>query len=1215
MKNICATLFLGLALVAVAVQTQSQEKVVLPANYQVDTRIDNMGYWRKMAELGVVPVEPYHNIPAAQYSGSLVIADGILVDDSPDVPVTTETSTQSENSTVVSPNDNLHVLNSNNSTPVPAGSIYGANYFHSFDGAETWDGQIQGAGGSNSGDPAACINLTGRYYIGFIDNSSGQSVSYSDDQGATWTVSKAANAPSGFGNMLDKNHLWCDKSPTSSFPGYLYDAWTTFGGSNDSEIGITVSSNNAVSWSAVQHISAGVNAGSHNQGVNLKTGPDGQAYAAWAIYDSWPSDEKAIGFAKSLDGGITWVPAVRIINNIKGIRTTEVGPNHRVNSFPCMTVDLSNGPHRGDIYIVWPNIGVPGVNTGTGCDIYMIKSTDEGATWSTPLKVNTDPTGTGKDHYFSWITCDQANGMLSVVFYDNRNVANNKTETWMAYSNDGGATWTDMKVSDVSMTPSPIPGLAGGYMGDYLGIDAYNGKAYPTWADNRTGTVMTYVSPIDLIIPAPSLVHDAHAVNDTAFGNGDGLMSYGDTILLGVKIKNVGTADADNVIVNIRTMSPYVTFIDTTENYGAIAQGASKMINGGYKFAVAQNIPNNTLVTFICEAHDQNDSVTVSTFTINAYAPAPTIMSMTVIDAGGNNNGRLDPGETATLNILTKNTGLYTAEDVVSTLVSQNPFVTVADGTFPIGNMVPGQENTAVFIVTVDPTTYYGCGAVLHNVAQAMYQFDAKDFMMPIGLIVEDWETGNFSKFDWTFAGSADWMIDPTTKWEGEYASKSGAIADNQTSELVINYNVMLDDSISFYRKVSSQALGDFLRFYIDDLMVGMWSGNLDWKRFAYPVLAGEHTFRWVYEKNASGVQGSDCAWTDFIVFPPEYKLAVNAGANATTCGTDPYQLEAMAVNYDSLLWTTSGTGSFSDAKILGPTYSPSTDDVTAGTVTLSLTAYALAGIDSTDQIVLTIALAPTASAGTDASACENGTYTADAATAENYSLLEWTTKGDGTFDDMTILHPVYTPGPNDIAAGSAELKLTAIPAAACPNAADSLLLTILQAPVVDLGQDTALCSHLTYTLDATTPDAVSYLWTPGNLTTPTIVVDSSGSGIGVKTVSVIVTASNGCQGTDAVSIQFKDCTGISELQGVACSLYPNPAKGSVTIELRSDSPRDLRINFYSPNGEKVIAMDNMNVNGLFKKQVDLNSLPQGSYIVEISDGNSKLIKKLVIAR
>jgi hypothetical protein len=1181
MKSFFATLILAVGLLAVSVQSQSQEKIVIPANYQVDTRIDNMGYWRKCAEHGLVPVQPFHKVPPAEYSGTLVIADGILVDDSPDVPVTTLTCTQSENSTVIDPNNMAYVLNSNNSTPYPVTGIYGANYFSSLDEGQTWEGQLEGAGGSNSGDPAACINLTGRYYIGFIDNSGGQSVARSDDQGATWTVSDVANPPSGYGNMLDKNHLWCDKSPTSSYPGYLYDAWTTFGGSYDAEIGVSTSSNNGVNWSAVQHISQAVNAGSHNQGVNLKTGPDGQAYAAWAVYDSWPSDEKAIGFAKSLDGGITWQPAARIIDNIRGIRTTRVTPYHRVNSFPCMTVDLSNGPNRGDIYIVWPNIGVPGVNTGSGCDIYMIKSTDEGATWSTPLKVNTDPAGTGKDHYFSWITCDQANGMLSIVSYDNRNVADTKTETWMAYSSDGGATWTDMKVSDVSMTPSPIPGLAADYMGDYLGIDAYNGKAYPTWADNRTGKVLTYVSPIDLIIPAPNLVHDAHLVNDTAYGNGDGLMSYGDTILLGVKIKNVGTMDADNVIVNIRSMSPYVTFIDTTENYGAIVQGASKMILNGYKFAVSQNIPNNTQVTFICEAHDQNDSVTVSTFTINAYAPAPTILSMTVIDAGGNNNGRLDPGETATLNILTKNTGLYTAE---------NSFVSILDGTFPIGDMAPGQENTAVFIVTVDPTTYYGCGVVLHNVAQALYQSDVKDFFMPIGLIVEDWETGNFNKFNWEFAGDANWMIDPTTKWEGEYSAKSVTITDNQTSELLIHYNVMFDDSISFYRKVSSQALSDMLRFYIDDLMVGAWSGTQDWKRVAYPVLAGEHTFRWVYTKDASGSMNQDCGWVDFIVFPPEYKIAVNAGANATTCGTMPYQLEAMA-------------------------YTPSTGDVTAGTVTLTLTAYAMAGIDSTDQMVLSIAQAPTSFAGGDASVCSNATYSLDAATAGNYSVLEWTTKGDGTFDNNTLLHPVYTPGPTDIANGSAELKLTAIPAAACPSASDSLLLTILPSPVVNLGQDTLICAHLTYTLDATTPDAVSYLWTPGNLTTPTITVDSTGSGLGVKAVSVVVTTTNGCQGTDAVNIQFKDCTGINELPGVTCNMYPNPAKGSVTIELRSDRAKDLRINIYSANGEKVLALDNIAVNGYLKKQIDLDRLMQGSYLVEITDGTGKMIKKLIVAK
>lgn len=1213
MKTFLTTFSIAIVLMAISPVVQSQEKVVVPANYKVDTRVDNMGYWRKCAELGLVPVEPYHRIPAPKYTGTLVVADGILVGDSPDVPVTEETSTQSENSIVIDPNNKSYVLNSNNSTPVPAGSIYGANYFHSSDEGETWTGQLQGAGGANSGDPAACINLSGRHFIGFIDNGSGQSISYSDNQGATWTTSKVANAPSGFGNMLDKNHLWVDKSPTSPFKGYVYDAWTTFGGSNDSQIGISYSSNNGVNWSSVTHISQAVNAGSHNQGVNLKTGPDGEVYAAWAIYDSWPSDEKAIGFAKSLDGGLTWEPAVRVINNIKGIRTTEVSPNQRVNSFPSMAVDISNSSHRGDIYIVWPNIGVPGVNSGNGSDVYMIKSSDKGATWSTPVKVNTDATGQGKDHYFPWIACDQSNGMLAIVFYDNRNVNDNMTETWMAYSDNGGATWTDMKVSDVAMTPSPIPGLASGYMGDYLGIDIYNGKVYPGWCDNRSGQVMTYVSPIDLILPAPKLVHDAHQVNDTAYGNGDGVMSYGDTILLGVKIKNIGTLDADNVVVTLKTSSPYITILDTTENYGAIAKGTSKNILAAFKYAVAQNVPNNTDIEFFCEAHDQNDSVTISTFTIKAMAPAPTIISMTVQDPSGNNNGRLDPGETATIHILNKNTGPYTAEDVISTLTSNNPFVTVLDGTYSIGDMIPGQEKTVDYTVTVDPSTYYGSAVVLHDVAQALYQSDTRDFLLPIGLLVEDWETGDFTKFAWEQGGDVNWVIDPTTKWEGNYGSKSGDVSDNQKSELIIHYNVMFDDSISFYRKVSTQVLSDMLKFYIDDLRVAMWSGNQDWKRFAYPVLAGPHTFKWVYEKDAAGSMNDDAVWTDFIVFPPEYKTAVNAGSNATICGNTPYLLHAMAVNYDSIQWTTSGTGTFSDATILNPTYSPSAGDVTTGTVTLTLTAWAQGGIDSTDQVVLTIVPGMTASAGGNASGCSSAAFT-PAATAANYESINWTTKGDGTFDNPAILTPAYTPGPADIAAGNVELKLTAH-SAVCPVISDSLLLTILPSPAVNLGPDTAICANHTYTLDATTPDATGYLWTPGNLTTPVITVDSVGTGLGVKEVVVVVTAANGCQGTDAIDILFKDCTGMGELQGVTVNMYPNPAKTSVTIELKSATNRELEITILSTRGERILSTRGQQVNGLLKKEIDLSTLAQGNYLVQISDGTGRMITKLIVAR
>ncbi|MBM3405463.1 MAG: exo-alpha-sialidase, partial [Bacteroidetes bacterium] len=557
---------------------RSQEKVTLPNKYQVDTRIDNMGYWRKMAEAGLVPVQPYSKPPAAKFTGSKIIAKGIMIDDSPDVPVTAEPSTQSENSIAVDPENMEKLLNSNNSTQYPSsGNLYGADYLTSSDEGETWGGSVQGAGGPNSGDPAACIDLDGRYFIGFIDNASGQSVAYSDNQGSTWTVVKVANG--SMFNMCDKNHLWVDNSPSSPYKGNLYNGWM-----KSEQIEISYSNTHGTSWSTAVAVSQGTSAGSHNQGVNFKTGPNGDAYAVWSVYDSWPGDEKAIGFSKSTDGGATWSPAVRIINNIRGIRTTEVTQNMRCNSFPSMAVDLSGGPYNGHIYVVWANIGVPGINTGSDVDVYLIKSTDVGTTWSTPLRINQDPSGLGKQHYFPWIACDDSNGMLSIVFYDNRNVSATECEAFMAYSGDGGATWEDMKVSDVSFTPSPIPYLATGYFGDYLGITALGGKAYPCWTDNRSGHAMTYVSPIELIPPLNRdvIVYEDHGLNDATYGNGNGKMDFGETELLDLKLKNVGDIPGDSVWVTLSTRSHYITFSDSTEYYGYFDVGSIKMIEDAF---------------------------------------------------------------------------------------------------------------------------------------------------------------------------------------------------------------------------------------------------------------------------------------------------------------------------------------------------------------------------------------------------------------------------------------------------------------------------------------------------------------------------------------------------------------------------------------------------------------------------------------------------------
>ena len=216
----------------------------------VDTRIDNMGYWKHMIKLGKAQTNTPIPVKPGEYKGSMITAKGIKAQDSPDVPVSSLTNiTETENSIFVDPTDNQFVLNSNNSTSWSGGrvgTLYGANYFWSNDGCTTWGGSEYGAGGTNTGDPTTAINLDGtRMYVGYIDASYGMGVSYSTDGGASFTP---VNVASG-GYLLDKNHMWIDNSPSSTYEGNLYNSWTNLqGGANDGEIELYRSTNGGLSW-------------------------------------------------------------------------------------------------------------------------------------------------------------------------------------------------------------------------------------------------------------------------------------------------------------------------------------------------------------------------------------------------------------------------------------------------------------------------------------------------------------------------------------------------------------------------------------------------------------------------------------------------------------------------------------------------------------------------------------------------------------------------------------------------------------------------------------------------------------------------------------------------------------------------------------------------------------------------------------------------------
>ncbi|MDC8002863.1 T9SS type A sorting domain-containing protein [Aureisphaera galaxeae] len=509
---------------------------------KVDYRIDNWRYWKEKAEQGVIPFNP--DTPPKP---PIYVGEKNRMMDSPDIVLLTGKGiTQSENSVFVNPDDNQSVLNANNST---IGSTrLGTNALFSFDGGVTWIGDENGVPESIS-DPAAAISNNGTSYVGYItEEGFNQGVSISYDNGATWTPSSVATDI----GKLDKNHLWVDNTATSPFLGNTYSAWTNFNGINDGQIEFSKSTDNGISWTPPISISNNVQALFSNHGVNIQTGPNGEVYVVWAIYDDTSPEttkETAIGFSRSTDGGVSFEPATRILNNIQGIRWVPGAfpPVHskfmRTNSFPVMTVDLSGGPNNGTIYLVWANNGSPAINgkkpaakAGNDISIYMISSQDNGNTWSIPSRVNQDPLGNVQ--YFPWITCDPVTGNLSVIFYDDRNVGGTDLETWVANSTDGGQTWDEFRVSDVSFTPAPIQGLAGGYMGDYLGISARGGRVYPVWTDNRSGNALSYTSPYTLgsgNCPVDVTITDDVLSGETDFQEASGSITATNTLFSGAE--------------------------------------------------------------------------------------------------------------------------------------------------------------------------------------------------------------------------------------------------------------------------------------------------------------------------------------------------------------------------------------------------------------------------------------------------------------------------------------------------------------------------------------------------------------------------------------------------------------------------------------------------------------------------------------------------------
>src|SRR4051812_40592345 len=288
----------------------------------------------------------------------------------------------------------------------------------------------------------------------------------SADGGKTWDAQEHAvkENPTAAGIPFeDKPGIVADTTQ-SPYRGNIYLGWTEFS-LTKTIILFSRSSDSGQTWSAPIEISTheGLPRDDNGsvEGFSGAVATDGTLFATWA-------DAYNIAFTTSHDGGKTFTPS-RIIMEHPAPYFPIPGSS-RGNGFPQLAID----PRNGLLFLTWSDY------RNGDIDVLASTSADQGATWTAPVRVSTNPIHDGTDQFFQWLAFDPVKGAANVIFYDRRNDPKNKKMTiTLARSTDGGKTFANYAWSN--------DGFEGGdqFIGDYTGIAAYGDKVFGAWPETR----------------------------------------------------------------------------------------------------------------------------------------------------------------------------------------------------------------------------------------------------------------------------------------------------------------------------------------------------------------------------------------------------------------------------------------------------------------------------------------------------------------------------------------------------------------------------------------------------------------------------------------------------------------------------------------------------------------------------------------------------------
>ena len=349
-------------------------------------------------------------------------------------------------------------------------------------------------------------------------------VSVSTDGGVVWQPPTVV--ASGLGCDLsnvqyfnDKEWIVTDNNPSSPFYGRTYLTWTRFdaasGVSTRSAIFESHSDDGGKLWTKPQEIS-GSNASlctfqvtgpagecDENQFSVPTVGRDGTLYVAFeneqneALWEPGEVFDDQYLLVKSTDGGATWSNPTFVVGledgsrdypiNVNG-RQTLTGYQVRVNSAGNIVASPRAG-ETGKLYLVFSDNrnGTHDVaNPVTNTDVFLMTSTNGGASWSGPAAVDASPT----DQWFPWVDVNPTNGTAGVLYHD-RVAADPSLYQTALRELPGAKTIVSTAPSHPTRSrffQAGVPGCetCATFHGDYINISyGSNGTAHMAWTDMR----------------------------------------------------------------------------------------------------------------------------------------------------------------------------------------------------------------------------------------------------------------------------------------------------------------------------------------------------------------------------------------------------------------------------------------------------------------------------------------------------------------------------------------------------------------------------------------------------------------------------------------------------------------------------------------------------------------------------------------------------------